>query len=138
MPDAADPLHWRSSAANHGNPGGGDALAPLANPSGDDDGDGISNLVEQAVGSGAMPVGGSETVLGQRHMTFTLERNPMADTDWTLESVATLGGTWAPAGVDFEITARTTLPGGIERVTLRSITPAVGNSGFLRGKLRAP
>ena len=137
-PDAADPLHWRSSAANHGNPGGGDALAPLANPSGDDDGDGISNLVEQAVGSGAMPVGGSETVLGQRHMTFTLERNPMADTDWTLESVATLGGTWAPAGVDFEITARTTLPGGIERVTLRSITPAVGNSGFLRGKLRAP
>jgi hypothetical protein len=137
-PDATDPLHWRASASIHGNPGGSDALAPLANPGGDDDGDGISNLVEQAVGSGAMPVGGSETVLGQRHQTFTLERNPLADADWTLESVATLGGTWAPASVEFEITARTTLPGGIERVTLRSIAPALGNSGFLRGKLRAP
>ena len=130
-PDATDPLHWRASATANGNPGTSDAIAAPVAPT-------QAELLDFAIGTGAMPVAGSELVVGARTMNFTLERNPFADADWTLESVATLTGTWAPVGATYEITARTTLPGGIERVTLRCTTPMSGTSGFLRGKLRVP
>lgn len=130
-PDVADPLHWRASSATHGNPGTSDAIAAPVAPT-------QAQLLAYAIGTGAMPIAGSELVVGQRTMNFTLERNPLADADWTLESVATLPGTWAPAGAAYEITTRTTLPGGNERITLRSITPMSGTNGYLRGKLRVP
>ena len=125
-PAAADPLHWRASAANHGNPGATDALSPPAAPLADDDGDGIKNLA------------GSTLVVGQPHMTFTLERNPLADVNWTIESTASLTGTWSAVGAAYDITSRTALPGGIERVTLRATTPMSGPSGFLRASLALP
>ena len=137
-PDIANPLHWRASSANHGNPGATDALSPPAAPLADDDGDGVKNLVEHAVGTGVMPVAGSELVLGQRHMNFTLERNPLADVDWTLQSAASLTGAWSAVGTAYDITSRTTLPGGIERVILRSTTPMSGPSAFLRASLTLP
>ena len=137
-PDASDPLHWRASAASHGNPGSSDAIAVPAAPLADDNGNGIVNLLEYAVGTGAMPIAGTEVVVGQQHLNFTLERKLLADADWTLETSATLTGTWAAAGTAYEISSRSTLPGGIERITLRSTTPMSGPSGFLRAKIEVP
>lgn len=130
-PDENDPLNWRASNTANGNPAASDALAALVAPT-------STQLLAHAIGTGAMPIAGSELVLGQRTLNFTLERNPLADVNWTPESTTTLAGPWAPVGITYEITARTILPGGIERVTLRCTTPMSGISSFLRGKLRVP
>ena len=130
-PDENDPLNWRASSAANGNPGASDALATPVAPT-------SAQLLAHAIGTGAMPVAGSELVLGARTLNFTLERNLLADVNWTAESTTTLASPWAAAGATYEITARTILPGGIERVTLRCTTPMSGTSSFLRGKLRIP
>jgi hypothetical protein len=130
-PDATDPLHWRASSTTHGNPGTSDALPTPIAPT-------TAQLLTYAIGTGAMPTAGSELILGQRTMTFTLERNPLADADWSLETTATLPGTWTAATTGYEITARTTLPGGNERITLRATSPMTAPSTFLRAKLRVP
>ncbi len=135
-PDPTNPLHWRASAGDDGNPGASDALTLPANLLGDDNGNGISNLVEHALGAGAFPSIGSATVLGASYVTFTLERAALADVSWDLESSATLSG-WVPAGAAYAITARSALPGGIERVTLRGLAPAGGTASFLRARLSA-
>lgn len=49
----ANPANWRASAAAGGSPGSSDALPPPANPAGDDDGDGLNNLLEHVMGEGA-------------------------------------------------------------------------------------
>ncbi len=135
-PDPTNPLHWRASAGNEGNAGTTDGLALPANLAGDDDNDGILNIVEHATGSGSFPKAGRETVLGVSLATFTLERISLADVSWDLENSAVLA-TWAPVGTAYEITTRTSLPGGIERVTLRSVSPAPTPAHFLRAKLTA-
>ncbi|MEO7318201.1 MAG: lamin tail domain-containing protein, partial [Chthoniobacteraceae bacterium] len=135
-PDPANPLHWRASAANHGNPRASDALALPASLTGDSDGDGINNEIEHAIGAGAFPKIGREIVGVASHVTFTLERSALADVSWDLESSPTLSS-WATAGAYYEITARSILPGSIERVTLRTIAPAPVPPYFLRPKLTA-
>ena len=135
-PDPANPLHWRASTTYDGNPGASDALALPASLSGDDDGDGIPNITEHAIGTGALPKIGSESVLGTTRTTFTLDRAALADVSWDLENSATFAG-WGPANAAYEISARTNLPGGIERVTLRALAPYFGTSLFLRAKLTA-
>ena len=132
-PDPTNPLHWRAGTPN---PRTTDALALPGSLAGDEDGDGINNEIEHAIGAGAFPKMGRETVLGASYVTFTLERNSLADVSWDLEGSATLSG-WAAANRFYEITARASLPGNIERITLRSIAPAPAPSLFLRAKLSA-
>ncbi len=137
-PDPGDPLHWRASSAIHGNPGTTDALSVPAVPLGDENRNGLSNLVDYAVGAGVMPSVGSETIGGLRYLNFTLERNPLADANWTLEHATSLTEMWNPAGANLTITARTVIPGGRERIILRATTPLNGSSEFLRAKLTVP
>jgi hypothetical protein len=54
-PNHAFALNWRSSVALNGNPGTTDATTFTGNPSGDDNGDGYSNLVQYAL-AGTGPV----------------------------------------------------------------------------------
>lgn len=49
----SEAFNWRPSTAIGGNPGTGDALPPLTNPNGDDDLDGLSNLLESVMGENA-------------------------------------------------------------------------------------
>ena len=49
----ANPANWRSSAALGGTPGTSDALPAPANPTADDDHDGLTNLLEYAMGEAA-------------------------------------------------------------------------------------
>ena len=78
-PAMDNPLYWRASSAIHGNPSTSDALPAISNPMGDDDGDGISNLIEHAIGLGRFPIAGIERVLSQPTSNFTIERNSKAD-----------------------------------------------------------
>jgi hypothetical protein len=134
-PDSRNPLHWRASSTNHGNPGSGDA-SPLPNaPLADDNGNGVNNFVEYALGGTVLPKAGREVVLGLSRMTFTIERNPFADAKWDVESATLPGGPWSLASAAFEISARANLPGGRERVTLRTRAPIGGPRSFYRAKL---
>ena len=135
-PDPTNPLHWRASAANEGNPRTTDALALPASLTGDDDGDGISNEMEHAIGAGAFPKIGRDMLVDGPHVTFTLERSALADVRWDLENSASLAG-WGPVGTAYEIIVRTNLPGGLERVTVRAVAPTSGSSLFLRAKVTA-
>jgi Lamin Tail Domain/CotH kinase protein len=135
-PDATDPLHWRASAASNGNPGTTDALPLPGDLAGDDDGDGIPNITAHAIGAGAVPAAGIEHVLGVPHLTFTIERNPLADVNWNVESSTDLA-VFDPVGTTYDITARTILGNGIERVTLRAVAPLSAPREFLHGKLTA-
>jgi Lamin Tail Domain/Domain of unknown function (DUF4457)/CotH kinase protein len=133
-PDPTNPLHWRISATNHGNPGTTDALPPPANLTGDDNGNGLTNLVDYALGPGVLPALGTELVVGVPHLTCTIERQLLADANWELES-ANSAFTWTPASSDYEIRARQLLPNGTERLTLRALSPLAGSTQFIRSKL---
>ena len=51
---------WRASVAREGNPGSTDALLPPANPLGDEDGNGVADLLDYALGNhlgeGPLPI----------------------------------------------------------------------------------
>ena len=85
-----------------------------------------------ASGAGAPPIAGIENVAGLNYLTITIERSPVADASWDIETSTTLQ-TWAPATLD--ITARTTLANGAERITLRETSPFIGTREFLHAKL---
>jgi len=53
-PDHSIASNWRSSVALNGNPGAGDSTVFAGNPNGDDNGDGINNLIQYAL-AGATP-----------------------------------------------------------------------------------
>jgi hypothetical protein len=137
-PDATNPLHWRASTALHGNPGTGDAFALPAFPLNDDNKNGLNNLVDYSLGAGLLPKAGSVITLGLPRLTFTIERNPLADARWKLERASTPAGPWTAADADYEISARVVLPNGVERLTLRALAPLTGPSGLLRARLRTP
>jgi hypothetical protein len=94
----------------------------------------LTNLVDYAVGPGALPALGTEFVAGAPHLTYTLERQPLADANWELESATSMSA-WIPASSDYEIRSRQLLPNGVERLTLRALAPMVGPAQFVRSKL---
>jgi len=78
-PDHALATNWRSSTAVGGNPGSGDSDNFSGNPDGDDDGDGLSNFLEYALGinSPAIEASADPNLAGGLRLTFS--RNLAAD-----------------------------------------------------------
>jgi hypothetical protein len=115
-------LHWRASATNEGNPGASDALPLPANPLLDDDGNGLSNLADYARGGRAATLAsGTLSVGGVPYLTISIERQPLAEVNWKLESSGTPTGPWSDAllvPINREV-----LGANAERVTLRSTSP---------------
>ena len=135
-PNGNDPLNWRASAASDGNPNASDATAPPANPGSDGNGNGLADIVDYALGGGALPVAGSTLVATVPFPTFTFERDSRADVSWEIQTSANLQS-WAAAGATLTPTARTPLGGGRERITLRGTAPLSGTPPqFLRARLR--
>ncbi len=130
-PDHNLPVNWRASTTMQGTPGVPDATPIPANPDGDDDGDGISNLADYFFG----PAGGMGPLLpspGGPGQMLELEYTRAAASDALAEvqiSLALEGWTVAPA----ELLDRTTHPDGRETLRLRISSPnPMGGRGFVR------
>lgn len=104
---ASDPTlatSWRSSIVSGGSPGSSDATSFTGNPNADVDGDGLSALLEYAIGSDDLISNTRVTSLAFNDgmLAFTLRRSLAAeDISWSLEQSTDLE-TWTPSGIEFE------------------------------------
>jgi hypothetical protein len=119
-PDHNLAINWRASTALLGTPGNSDALPPPSNPNGDDDGNGVPNLVQYFFGSH----GGLRQLTpfpGGQAGVFDLEYTRAANSDAlaAVQTSTTLLG-WVPA--PSELIGRTVHPDGTETLRLR-VTP---------------
>jgi hypothetical protein len=86
-PDHNDPLSWRSSIDPGGAPGGSDASQFVGDPHGDDDQNGIENLLQYALsgpsGSAVLPTAAVAPLevagIINDYLTFSFTRNQAAD-----------------------------------------------------------
>ena len=129
-PDHADPLSWRASAGTGGNPGGSDGTTLPANPNGDDNNSGLTNLVDYATG-GNLPV---VTFTGSA-ITIVLRRTAGSDVIPSVETASDLQ-VWTEAGLS--LLSRVPDGSGGEILTLAFLAPAgPGSRLFARVKFRA-
>ena len=86
-PDHNDPLNWRSSVSSNGVPGESDGSLLQGTPLGDDDNNGISNLLQHALSAPGTPFAPPVTGLTPSsdgnpptdYMTFSYTRNQTAE-----------------------------------------------------------
>ena len=83
-PDHALASNWRSSTSVGGNPGGDDSVAFTGDPDADDNGNGLSNFLEHALGADPPPMEVSANPSVPGGLLFTFQRNLAAD-DVTIE-----------------------------------------------------
>ena len=78
-----DPINWRSSVAIGGTPGWADAVEFAGDPNADDNNNGVSNLLEHAMGGSALPLLSLQTLdVGgalEDQLAFSYQRNLSAD-----------------------------------------------------------
>lgn len=131
-PDHADPLNWRSSLAAGGQPGGSDAIPPPGDPSGDSDGDGLSNLLEYATG-GSRPEFQVAADGSSLAVDFVRARGVEA-----VPGVQLSGNLQSWQAQAAELLDRSFLADGSERIRLRVAVPAGSPSHFARLIFRVP
>jgi hypothetical protein len=138
-PDHNLAVNWRASYGINGTPGtaAGPAGPTAATALLDDDGDGMTNLMEHATGSSgsdpssqSWPVTGSApllippAVLPENYLTFTYTRGRAAD-GFSLEPlVSTALNTWQPLSTLFTLHSQTNNPDGSASLVWRSTEPA--------------
>jgi len=137
-PNHGDPLSWRSSAMIDGTPGGDDTIVFAGDPNADDDGDGLSALVEYAIGSsdddpGDRPPVGLRVVGGDLVVTVpvSLRATGVAVSleasgnliDWSAAQSSTLEST-------------TNNDNGVATRTYRSLLPVVADNSRMFFRLR--
>ena len=146
-PESSEPLNWRASAAVGGTPGGSDAVNFSGDPAADADGDGLSALVEYALGSSDVDAtsgndatsAGSVEIGGASYPTFNYQLNPAAeDVNRSVESSVDLV-TWTNADTQLVKLANSVNADGSVTKTLRLASPLTGESKLyfrLRVELR--
>ncbi len=94
-PDPDDAANWRSSSLPGGNPNGSDVVAFPANPLGDDDGNGVQDLVDYAMGNhlGSGPIAPS-FFFAEYDVGGVMQTLP------TLQYAVRLGAEGATVGID--------------------------------------
>ena len=120
-PDHGDPASWRASIAIHGNPGTSDASTFTGDPLGDDNGDGIVNLLQYALAGSTpvtLPSGGSDGGF----LTLTFCRNLAADDLVLTVQRSTDLSTWT-SGSDVAFVSETPLGDGSSTCVWRSAYP---------------
>lgn len=80
-PDPNLAINWRASFASHGNPGGGDALPPLSDPSGDDNHNGLPNFVDAIITTPLQINGAAGAVTFERNPSHDLKMEILMSTD---------------------------------------------------------
>jgi hypothetical protein len=138
-PDHSLASSWRASAVAGGKPGQADGSILIGAPGGDDDGDGLTNLVEHAIGQGPLPAttwgpytppGGTEA----NYLMFSFSRNLDADGIVAVPEVSEDLVTWSSAPLTY---LKTEHKGdGTCIVTWRSTQPQSALSGRFFVRLR--
>ncbi len=130
-PDHADPLSWRASFAANGNPGATDGTAFTGAADADTNNDGLADLVNFALGTGAPP---SVVVNGNGGLIVTMERDTAAQTSLTLEVSSDLApATWQPASTT--VLSRTSIAGTLERFIVSVPAQPGVTRMFVRGRV---
>lgn len=129
-PDHNLPINWRASLTTGGSPGATDAVNVPANPSADDNGNGLTNLTDYALGTGGLPV---VNFTGPT-IEFTVPRAPGSQVIPAIETATDLFD-WTDAAATF--VSRSTDLTGAEMLTLSIPTPP-GSRVFVRTKFLAP
>ena len=118
-PDHSKPVNWRASVALNGNPGTGDSTTFTGTALGDDNGDGIVNLLQYALAGTntvTLPVSSSEAGF----LTFRYTRNLAADdVTYTVQRSTNLG-TWSSLSTDVLYLGETHNADGTSTCTWRS------------------
>jgi hypothetical protein len=122
-PDPNDPFNWRPSTANGGNPGTSDAQPAPANPLGDDNQNGWSNLLEYAA---AMPVT-SQGLDAEQHLTFSFTRKLASDDAMYFIETSTDLQTWT-GGFSVARVSQADPVGANAVETWRVVEPAPGHA----------
>ena len=122
-PDPDDPFNWRPSTANGGNPGTSDAQPAPANPLGDDNQNGWSNLLEYAA---AMPVT-SQGLDGEQHLMFSFTRKLASDDALYFVGTSTDLQTWT-GGFSVARVSQANPVGATAVETWRVVEPALGHA----------
>ncbi len=131
LPDHALAKSWRPSANRHGSPGGDDRTAFAGDPLGDDDGDGVPNLIQYAAGS-RFEAG---TDPGSGLPTFSFDRRHGAeDVALAIELSSDLES-WRDGTGEVELSRDEANPDGSVAQTWRLLAPPGGD--HLSFRLRA-
>lgn len=140
-PDHGNPLSWRASTVTNGAPGAAEGTNFTGDPNGDTDGDGLSNLVDFAIGAGVPP---SVTLNGPPaapEFSFTLERDTAARVSHTIEISTDLSALpvtgWTPV-VSPILISRTAQSGTVERLVYSVPLPSGTSRAFIRARFTAP
>ena len=140
-PDHANPANWRASTAPNGNPGTTDATVFSGSPNGDDDGNGIPNFLQYALGATSQSQLPTGTTAGG-YLTLSFRRNLAADdvTYIVERSPDLIPGLWSSLGTDVLLESEAHNPDGTATYVWRSAYPIGGANPkeFLRLRLTKP
>ncbi len=141
-PEHQNPLSWRASAAVGGAPGAADGTPFLGDATADTDGDGLTDLVDFAIGAGSPPglrLEGPPTAL---LMIFTLDRDVTAQVSHVIQTATDVTTSAGPAGWTTTaapmLLSRTALTGTTERLVFAIPAPAGAARLFIRAKFFTP
>ncbi len=141
-PDHNNPLNWRASLADKGAPGASDGNSFTGTANADTNNNGITDLTDFAIGSGAIP---SAALVPDPtpSFIFTLDRDVTSQTSYLIELSTDLTsggnpGSWQ-AVVNPTMVSRAPLTGNVERLTFSiPVAPAGTNRMFIRAKFNSP
>jgi hypothetical protein len=120
-PDHADPLNWRASVASGGAPGETDAVQFVGNPDADDNGDGLSNFLNYALGAGM--TGPTIEVGFDGSLILSYPRNLGADDARIIAEDSKDLTIWTPALSSFLFLSESVPVNGISTITLQQTPP---------------
>jgi hypothetical protein len=139
-PDHNNPLNWRASSAAGGSPGAADGNVFTGNANTDSDQDGLSDLLEFALGAGSPP---SLLVQGPANaalLEFTVERDLSAQVALALQLSTDLTGAgpggWSEA-TGATLMNRAPVSGTVERLVFSVPAPPGATRTFLRARFSA-
>ena len=121
IPDHSSALNWRSSTNPGGSPGAGDSTTFSGDPEADDNGNGMPNLAEYAIGEEV--TAGVTMIESTGYLTLSFRRNLSADDVLVFIEYSSDLITWRDESAQFVTEREITGNDGTSRVTLRHNVP---------------